>query len=103
MSWTVHHSPDVDRDVDAIIDWYEERAPEQAQRFLDSMQTLRLAVGDNPRIFRARRGNWRMAQVPGFPYSFWYTVQERSHSVFVAAVVHQSRNPKLVAGRTHTR
>jgi hypothetical protein len=102
MSWIVQTDPNYDRDVNLVTDWYADRAPEMVNRFLIGLDQIREQLKENPLLHAARRGNLRMAEVPGFKYGVWYLVNPKTHSVYVAGVVHHHRNPSIVAKRTHT-
>jgi hypothetical protein len=103
MKWIVGTSPDFLRDVDATVAWYQENMPDRVRDFLDALDAVEETLNDNPLLHRARNGNWHAIQVPGFTYTVWYLVNENSHQVYKSGVLHQSRNPSIIAKRTHTR
>jgi plasmid stabilization system protein ParE len=83
--------------------WFAEHSPQRAKDLTIALHQTWRNLEQNPLLHRVQRGNWRMVQVPGFTYAVWYTVNERSHTVYVGSFLHQSRNPSIIAKRTHTR
>lgn len=83
----------VRRDIDGILTYYEQEAGSSvADRFFDGfLSTIAKALRD-PHIFHPLSGNYRRANIPGFPYHFLY--RETGDSIRILVLRHDRRDPQ---------
>ena len=76
--------------VDAF-EYYDERNPEVANRFADSVEHCFQRIARSPQQFPKRIDPFRHGLVEGFPYVIIIAITESSP--YVVAFAHTSRNP----------
>ena len=82
-----------EREIDSVLDWYLENAPEHAQGFIENLGEAVTHVGDSPRLFRTVYGEVRRLALRRFPYFLWFIYFDETDVVQVIAVTHQRRDP----------
>ena len=83
--------PEAQADIKEAAAWYESREPGLGNRFkLEARTTIR-RIGDNALMFPAIGARGRRALFRSFPYSVYFTVEEKE--VVILAVLHQHRHP----------
>lgn len=80
-----------ERDVAAVLDWYDAQAPGTGRHFLDALESLLERIAAAPRQFQKVRGEVRRAGIRRFPYHLYFRV--RSERVEVFACLHARRSP----------
>ena len=85
--------PAAEKDLDGIIEWYEEQRKGLGYEFLLMFDKCIAALERNPlHTFNVTRRVRRIA-VPRFPYNIYYTI--RLQKVFIHVIMHQYRNPEV--------
>jgi plasmid stabilization system protein ParE len=92
MGYTVYNRPDAHRDIDAAVQWYEERQAGLGIGFLDELEVLLSYLEDNPFLFQAFNRDLRQAPLHRFPYVIIYRIEEPDTAV-VLAVFHTDQDP----------
>lgn len=82
-----------EHEIEKILDWYLENAPEHAHGFIENLGEAVERVRDSPRLFRTVYGEVRRAALGRFPYFLWFIYFDEAEVVQVLAVTHQSRDP----------
>ena len=83
--------PEVDRDIEAAYDWYEQ---EQSGLGLDFLYELRKTydrISEGPLKYQALRAGIRRALLRRFPYAAYFVVER--DFVVILAVLHAGRDP----------
>ena len=77
--------------------WYRSKELELGQRFREAFNKIRLELKDNPKIFKQVENNHRRAVLSSsFPYTAHYLIDEKTKTVKIIGVFHQSRDIELV-------
>lgn len=83
----------VRRDMDGILTYYEQEAGSSvADRFFDAFLATIAKAQRDPHLFHLLSGNYRRANVPGFPYHFLY--RETGYGIRVLVSRHDRRDPQ---------
>jgi plasmid stabilization system protein ParE len=99
VSWQLFVLGPAEEDICQAVSYYESVAPEQVTRFLDNIQTVINDVERYPFASEPQPNGLRRRSVKGFPYSVWADLDEASQIVAIVGVVHQKRNPTVIARR----
>ncbi|MFN7956133.1 MAG: type II toxin-antitoxin system RelE/ParE family toxin [bacterium] len=87
---------EAEAEIGEIVDWYAERSPAAAARFIDDLQHVLSRIPERPLAFPVITHTTtelaiRRARCADFPYGVIYA--ERDESILVVAVVHLKRRP----------
>lgn len=86
--------PEFEDDTHRASSWYDRESKALGTRFLRESYAALRRIGRNPMIFRLLEDGYRRANMPNFPYSIFYFLdQER---VVAAAIFHSSRDPAIL-------
>ena len=88
-----HH--DADTEFLESVDWYEVQSEGLGRRFFISVSSVIKAIQTRPETFGYSRKPFREASVAFFPFTIVFTVNKKSKLVYILAVYHTSRNPKM--------
>ena len=89
MNYRVILSPDAKADISSAVRWYQRRDPKLAFSFMLEVLAIRRRISQYPYQFPLINGKVRRALLKGFPYSVYYSLDNRTISVI--AVLHQRR------------
>ncbi len=78
-------------EIVAAFEWYLERSPAAAQRFLDAVDDAMTLIEEAPERHRVIRGRLRRVLLRRFPYAVYYKVF--SSTISVVGVIHGHRHP----------
>ena len=95
----VEYHPSVQRELEMIRDYYEERVPGLGREFVDEFERQILRIAATPRRWMVISGDIRRAIMPRFPYYIYFR-QPRPDRVRVTIVKHQRRHPAYGRDRT---
>jgi plasmid stabilization system protein ParE len=73
------------------FDWYLERSPFAAARFLDAIDRAMIQVEDVPHRYPVIHGRLRRVLLPHFPFAVYYKIYPSAISV--VGVIHGRRHP----------
>lgn len=84
-------------DVRSAADWYKGESLAALERFLDAIDARLPDLVDRPLSFSSVRLRpvYRRARLRRFPYLLIFRVDEARNRVFVAALIHEKRNPGI--------
>ncbi|UFZ02965.1 type II toxin-antitoxin system RelE/ParE family toxin [Bradyrhizobium ontarionense] len=85
-------------DLEDDLAWYEAQAPEIVPRFREALRVAVSRLGENPKQFPSSSHRTRRAPLRHFPYLLIF--RETRAAVYVVAVFHTSRDPKVWQNRT---
>ena len=88
--------PEVDAEVHAAAQWYEDHQPGMADRFLDAVLAAQFEIEKYPLRFPPPPGvrttrPVRRRLLDGFPYTMIYEL--RDDELLILAIAHTSRQP----------
>jgi plasmid stabilization system protein ParE len=78
-------------EINAAFNWYLERSPRAAERFLEAVDAALKAIESAPKRQPVIRGRLRRLLLKGFPYGVYYKVYPKVISV--VGVIHGRRHP----------
>lgn len=81
----------------AAFEWYLERSPPAAQRFLDAIDAAMRVIEEAPERQPIIRGRLRRVLLRGFPYGVYYKVFPSTISI--VGVIYGHRHPDTWLGR----
>lgn len=78
-------------EIAAAFDWYWERSPAAAQKFIESIDEAMQRIEEAPERYPIIRGHLRRALLRQFPYGIYYKIYPSTISV--VGVIHGHRHP----------
>ncbi|MCL2317274.1 MAG: type II toxin-antitoxin system RelE/ParE family toxin [Actinomycetia bacterium] len=99
MTWNLVVLPLAIQDIRQAASYYQDVAPAQVPRFLDSIQTTFDGLVDHPYAASPHPSGLRRRSVRVFPYSVWADVDEATRTVAIIGVVHHRRDPRIIDER----
>ena len=93
MALNIVIKPLAELDLEEAIQWHEEQKEKLGEEFLFEFRDALRAVVLSPLGFSKRINNVRAFGLKRFHYNVYYIVTDTT--LFVIAVIHQKRNPKI--------
>jgi plasmid stabilization system protein ParE len=84
-------------DLDEARQWYREHAPHMVRHFRVAIDSVLARIAARPRQFPAASSRTRRALLQRFPYALIF--READDAIYVVAVFHTSRDPRIWQGR----
>ena len=97
MTATLIVQPEAEADLNEAFRWYEARREGLGQEFLGEVSLTLARITERPLRYTLVYREARRALLRRFPYVVLYVAREER--VFVLAVLHQRRNPRLAEAR----
>jgi len=88
----IEYHPALQRELEEIRDYYEQRVPGLGLEFLNEFERQALRIAASPGRWMVISGDIRRAMMSRFPYVIYFR-QSRKDRVRVTAVKHRSRHP----------
>jgi plasmid stabilization system protein ParE len=88
----VEYHPAVHRELQAIRDWYNEKAPGLGSEFVDEFERQVLRIAATPGRWMVISNDLRRALMRRFPYVIYFRVA-RPDLIRITVVKHQRRHP----------
>ena len=92
MSRKLRISSRAEADIAAAFDWYEERSEGLGVDFVRCVDVTIVLAQRLPRLFRKRKGEYRLAMTPRFPYAVYFIYNEAADLVSVRRVLRFSQD-----------
>jgi plasmid stabilization system protein ParE len=89
--------PEAQADLAEAQRWYEQRAAGLGREFVEAIDDALASIVRNPLAFPVIRKAARRSLTKRFPYGVFFLVETRM--VVVLAILHQARDPELLARR----
>ena len=89
--------PKAKEEFKAAADRYDEEQPSVGARFTDEIEELIGAIVADPFLWRERKGGYRRANCPIFPYYVAYQI--RMEIIVILTVAHANRAPAFWKSR----
>lgn len=90
--------PDVEQEVKASYFWYQKQALGLGGDYLNELESAYQAITELPRTWPKFQFGFRRFLLSKFPFSVIY--QYKENTVFIVAVMHNSRKPGYWHART---
>jgi toxin ParE1/3/4 len=91
---TVEYHSAIQRELEEIRDWYNNRVPGLGTQFIDEFDRHALKIAASPRRWMVIQGEIRRAIMPRFPYIIYFRQIGTNH-VRITVVKHQRRHPSF--------
>lgn len=97
MDYKIKYTKESISELNKALTFYRSKELDLGQRFKKSFEKIKLELKENPKIFRQVEKNHRRAILSSsFPFTVHYLVNEKTRTVKIIGVFHQSRNLELV-------
>lgn len=95
MTYTLLLSTKANEELENAFDWYYHKSKLSAQHFFDEVFSRIEVIRKYPKRYPKKSKNFREVSLKKFPFSIVYELEEYKKLVFIHAIFHQKRNPKL--------
>ena len=92
--------PEAEADLAEAFGWYQARLLGLGHELLGEVDSAFARIVDNPALHRVHHRGARRAHLRRFPFVVLYVL--RADTVFVLAVLHERRDPKLFGRRARS-
>lgn len=89
--WLRNYHSEARLEFDEAVDWYLDRDPRAALRFLFAVDEITASIVTDPERYELIAPELRAVRIPKFPYRMIYRIHR--DEVQVVAVAHTSRRP----------
>lgn len=86
-------------DISDAATWYDTKQKGLGKRFTKEVRAKISFILENPKAYAIRYDKTRCAVLDIFPFLIHYTIDEKSRTIIVAAILHTSLNPKKWSNR----
>lgn len=90
--------PDIEHEVKASYEWYQNQAVGLGEDYLNELETAYQAIVELPDTWPKFQNNLRRFLLRKFPFSVIYQINKET--IFIVAVMHNSRKPGYWRERT---
>jgi len=95
MSFQIILSTTALKELEASVDWYNERQDGLGNRFIDAVDNRLALLSETPDIFPVKLSGYNEVMVEKFPYLIIYRIIKKEKKVRVLHIFHTRRNPIL--------
>lgn len=92
MSFSIAILPSALSDIQKAIDYYDEQQIGISQKFESELNLLFLSLQKNP-FYQLRYKTVHCLPLKKFPFMIHFTVDEKTSTIYVRAILHTSLNP----------
>jgi plasmid stabilization system protein ParE len=92
MAYKIAVSPRAQKEILKAIDYYVERSEDAPGNFIIQLEKNYATLENNP-FFIIRYKNIRSLKLKKFPYSLYFTVNEKTEVVEILSCFHNKLNP----------
>ena len=89
--------PEAERDIGEAAEWYDRQRAGLSLQFRTALDRIFSSIEEGPLLYAPVYRDLRRALVRRFPYGVFYV--SRPEGVFIVAVLHTARDPKLLRAR----
>lgn len=100
MQYKIIYNPEVQKDIQSAVSWYNEQQPGLGKRFLTVAKKQLNSLKVTANYYAIRYDNIHCMPIRKFPYMVHYRIDPENKTVKVEAVFHTSRDPKRWYQRT---
>jgi len=94
MSFKLIYNPEVHKDIQEAVDWYNQQQQGLGRRFFSIIKTYFTALKDSATHYAIRYDDIHCMPVKKFPYMIHYRIDYKNKFVKVEALFHTSQNPE---------
>ena len=98
MAYKIFISPRAQKEIEDAIDYYSIRSSDAPRDFISSLNETYTILSLNP-YFRICYRNVRTIVLNVFPYSLFYTINEKEHTIRLLSCFHFKLNPQRRPGK----
>lgn len=97
MDYKIKYTKESISELNKALSWYRSKELGLDQKFKDAFQKIKLKLKENPKLFREIESNHRRAVLSSsFPFTVHYLINEKTKTIKIIGVFHQSKNLELV-------
>ena len=93
MAYKIVVSPRAQKEILKAIDYYVVRSQDAPKYFIVQLEKNYAVLENNP-FFIIRYKNVRSLKLKKFPYSLYFTVDEKTEIIEILSCFHNKQNPK---------
>ena len=93
MAYKIVVSPRAQKEIIKAIDYYLERSEDAPSNFITQLEKCYAFLESNP-FFVIRYKNVRSLKLKKFPYSLYFTINEKTEVIEILSCFHNRLNPK---------
>ncbi len=97
MTYNLELHESAEEELWETVDYYDARKDRLGKEFARELQRVMQLIRSQPHLFPKVSGEKRKAVLKRFPYLIIFEIVE--NTVFVLAIFHEKRNPKVWADR----
>ncbi|MBI6118562.1 type II toxin-antitoxin system RelE/ParE family toxin [Salegentibacter maritimus] len=97
MSYKIIVKPLAEQDISETVKWFYSHATHLTELFLKEISKSMEILKENPKHYQKRYNSIRVCFTEKFPFGIYYTIE--NNIVFVHAVLHTKRDPKVGTDR----
>jgi plasmid stabilization system protein ParE len=97
MAYKVVVGKSAHTDIKNVLDWYAGESPVALEKFVQGFYRCLDDLSERPESFGLvrQRTRFRRVKIKRFPYLIVFRVDEMRSRVFIAALIHEKRNPDI--------
>lgn len=103
MNFKVIYNPDIYKDIQQAIDWYNEQQSGLGLRFYKILNKRLNSLKTDALLYTIRYDDIRCLPLRNFPYMIHYRVDREQKVVKIEAIIHMGRNPDIWQKKTDDR
>jgi len=97
MKYDIVIKPLAESDIRDAAIWYEQQRAGLGVRFMEAVEEKFKVIEEHPRLFEVKYKGIHQVFLNRFPFAIYY--MEENDRIFVLAVSHTSRDPKIWKSR----
>lgn len=104
MGYDIQITKSVIAEIDQSVEWYESKEERLGDKFHNEIRSKISRIKENPKLFKEVGINHRRAVLgSSFPYTVHYLINDKTKTVKIIGLFHNSRNIELENEKTKIR
>lgn len=97
MDYKIKYTTQAISELNKTYSWYRSKELNLSERFKNAFGKIKTNLKENPKLFKELETNHRRAVLgSSFPYTVHYLINEKTKTIKIIGVFHQSKNIELV-------
>ncbi len=97
MDYKIKYTKEAVSELNKALTWYRSKDLDLGQKFKNAFRKIRVQIKENPQIFKIVETDHRRAILgSSFPFTVHYLVDDKTQTIKIIGVFHQSKNIELV-------
>lgn len=97
MDYKIKYTKQAILELNIVYKWYRSKEPDLGERFKNAFGKIKISLKENPKLFKEVGTNHRRAVLgSSFPYTIHYLTDDKTKTIKIIGVFHQSKNIELV-------